>query len=823
MSTEVEQASRVEHGIQTNVTSTSSAAPTSSPKISKFAAKSGFVIPKNKLSGSLVPAFRGSKKPGGSDPISEENSKQTQRKTKWGPDMTQDAAVRKGLAAAYQTRVDQITKQLNSGIVDIEEDLSFASQTSGHESSRHSEKSEVLELERREAIGEILKLNPSYKAPANYKPLLREARVPVPVKDYPGFNFISLVYGPGSDTQKRLEKETGAKIRVFGTKSDMGKKEVTADESDNQNLYEELYVHVCADTYEKVDAAVSLIELLVTPVTVNPTVNSSSATTVSSDNVNAVHTSLGTPIPYIIPPPQVNQGVVQSVTGSAPVQPFGQFQSYPGPWFPTSSPLGFVTQQNFSAQIPSSHVQMSSASLNSNTSSFFGARPAGFGAVQNPSFVPSRPQPLLQQPYMPQAPLGYNSHPRNSPMPTLHPTPGQSNISAPPFSSNTPTALRPPQVIGPLVPPSAGQPTFSVQSANPSGSMTAWSQAPAGSNNPGQMTHSVGPLQRPPTTSQSTSPFSGTSGNMVSPMRTAFQPTPLQPSSLLPTSGPSAAPAMTRAMLPGVLSSPIMAAAPVPSSMPLTLTPPPHPQSGVQISGSATSPATTPKPLHPSSNDFTFQPNRPQNPAPQMTLRPNIQSAHNGMPPRNLNMHPPQAHQMSSFHQAVLNSAPPPVMQGFPRPQVINHINQPRAHMSSPAGNLSSPHGPPRHPAFPGAWPVSPPTSAPQMGMRNFSPGSQVMNAAGAFPFRPGNTQPQQNYPTRPRGDVFSPNQQFNGNLPFPPNRPSSNSFGRQQNYDPFSPTSVTPRPQSSVNPPQPRNQENDPEYEDLMASVGVK
>lgn len=535
----------------------------------------------------------------------------------------------------------------------------------------------------------------------------------------------------------------------------------------------------------------------------NPTVNPSSATTVSSDNVNAVHTSQGTPIPYIIPP-QANQGVVQSVTDSAPVQPFGQFQSYPGPWFPTSSPLGFVAQQN--------HVQMSSASLNSNMSSHFGARPAGFGAVQNPSFVPTRPRPLLQQPYMPQSPIGFNNHPRTLPMPTLHPTPGQSNISAPPFSGYTPTA-RPTHVIGPLVPPSAGPPTVPVQSANPSGSLTAWSQAPAGSNNPGQMTLSAGPPQRPPTTSQTTLPFNVTSGNMVSPMRTAFQP-----STLLSASGPSAAPAMTRAMLPGVLSSPVMAAAPVPSSMQLTLAPPPHPQSGVQISGSATSPATTPKPLHPSSNDFTFQPNRSQNPAPQVTLRPNIQSAHNVMPPRNLNMHPPRAHQMSSFHPPMQNSEPPPVMQSFPRPQVINHINQPRAHMSSPAGNLSSPHGPPRHPAFHSAWPVSPPTSASQMGMRNFSPGSQVMNAAGAFPFRPGNTQPQQNYPSRPRG-VFNPNQQFNGNLPFP----SSNSFGRPQNYDSFSPTSGPPRPQSSVNPSQPRNQENDPEYEDLMASVGVK
>ena len=93
MSTEVQQASRVDHGIQTNMTSTSSAAPTISPKISRFAAKSGFVIPKNKLLGSLVPAYRGSKKPEETAPISDESSKQTRRKTKWGPDQTQDADV----------------------------------------------------------------------------------------------------------------------------------------------------------------------------------------------------------------------------------------------------------------------------------------------------------------------------------------------------------------------------------------------------------------------------------------------------------------------------------------------------------------------------------------------------------------------------------------------------------------------------------------------------------------------------------------------------------------------------------------------------------
>lgn len=39
--------------------------------------------------------------------------------------------------------------------------------------------------------------------------------------------------------------------------------------SDIQGEYEKLYVHVSADTFEKVDAAVAVIELLVTSVSVS--------------------------------------------------------------------------------------------------------------------------------------------------------------------------------------------------------------------------------------------------------------------------------------------------------------------------------------------------------------------------------------------------------------------------------------------------------------------------------------------------------------------------------------------------------------------------
>lgn len=94
----------------------SSAAPTSGQKLSIFAAKSGFVIPKNKLSGSLVPIFRGAKKHGVTGAINEESSKQIERKTKWGPDLALDAAVMRGKALALQ---------VTSGILSNNTPLSF--------------------------------------------------------------------------------------------------------------------------------------------------------------------------------------------------------------------------------------------------------------------------------------------------------------------------------------------------------------------------------------------------------------------------------------------------------------------------------------------------------------------------------------------------------------------------------------------------------------------------------------------------------------------------------------------------------------------------
>lgn len=73
-----------------------------SPKVSMMV-KAGlnFVIPKNKLSGAMIPVNKNSTKWEPMDAKKEE-PKPPARKTKWGPDLTQDPSVKRGRALALQ-------------------------------------------------------------------------------------------------------------------------------------------------------------------------------------------------------------------------------------------------------------------------------------------------------------------------------------------------------------------------------------------------------------------------------------------------------------------------------------------------------------------------------------------------------------------------------------------------------------------------------------------------------------------------------------------------------------------------------------------------
>eukprot|EP00850_Spirogloea_muscicola_P013764 SM000095S24978 [mRNA] locus=s95:252449:256247:- [translate_table: standard] len=173
-----------------------------------------------------------------------------------------------------QTRAEQIATQLEMGGLDLGDDEAARSPSppptydaaGQRTNTREARKREELEQERREAIGECMALNPAYKPPAGYRPVVKEAKLYIPVKDYPGYNFIGLILGPRGNTQKRMEQETGTKIAIRGKGANKEGKAGRRDAKTIEAESDHLHVHVTADTLEKVDAAVALIEPLLHPI-----------------------------------------------------------------------------------------------------------------------------------------------------------------------------------------------------------------------------------------------------------------------------------------------------------------------------------------------------------------------------------------------------------------------------------------------------------------------------------------------------------------------------------------------------------------------------
>ncbi|KAG8064336.1 hypothetical protein GUJ93_ZPchr0004g40228 [Zizania palustris] len=126
---------------------------------------------------------------------------------------------------------------------------------------------ERLNRERQEIISQLIRRNPAFKPPADYRPPKLQKKLYIPMKEYPGYNFIGLIIGPRGNTQKRMEKETGAKIVIRGKGSVkegklLQKRDMKPDPSEN----EDLHVLVEADTQEALDAAAGMVEKLLTPV-----------------------------------------------------------------------------------------------------------------------------------------------------------------------------------------------------------------------------------------------------------------------------------------------------------------------------------------------------------------------------------------------------------------------------------------------------------------------------------------------------------------------------------------------------------------------------
>ncbi|CAI5448442.1 unnamed protein product [Caenorhabditis angaria] len=84
--------------------------------------------------------------------------------------------------------------------------------------TREVRKRQELEQTRHEKIQALLKINPAFKPPADYRPpnIRLHDKVFIPQEQFPEVNFVGLLIGPRGNTLKALEAETGAKIIIRG-------------------------------------------------------------------------------------------------------------------------------------------------------------------------------------------------------------------------------------------------------------------------------------------------------------------------------------------------------------------------------------------------------------------------------------------------------------------------------------------------------------------------------------------------------------------------------------------------------------------------------
>ena len=103
---------------------------------------------------------------------------------------------------------------------------------------------------RQDLIEEMIKADPTYRPPPDYKPRKKERKIFIPQQDYPGYNFIGLIIGPRGNTQKRMQKETNTKIAIRGRGS--VKEGAARDPKYDYGEEEELHVLITGDTQDDV-------------------------------------------------------------------------------------------------------------------------------------------------------------------------------------------------------------------------------------------------------------------------------------------------------------------------------------------------------------------------------------------------------------------------------------------------------------------------------------------------------------------------------------------------------------------------------------------
>lgn len=134
--------------------------------------------------------------------------------------------------------------------------------------TREERVKQSLVRERQDIIGKLMQTGSGFKPPSDYKQTKLMKKLYVPTREYPGYNFIGLIIGPRGNTQKRMERETGAKIALRGKgsvkegRTNQNALQGRVDPTEN----EDLHVVVTCDNEDGLNRAVEMVEQLLVPV-----------------------------------------------------------------------------------------------------------------------------------------------------------------------------------------------------------------------------------------------------------------------------------------------------------------------------------------------------------------------------------------------------------------------------------------------------------------------------------------------------------------------------------------------------------------------------
>lgn len=177
---------------------------------------------------------------------------------------------------AIQVRLDEINRKLRMGdIVPPERERSPSPPPTYDLYGRRNNTREMryrkkLEEERIRLVERQMKVDPTFRPPAEYQAAKRSMRptekVYLPVREFPEINFFGLLVGPRGNTLKKMESQSGAKIHIRGRGSVKHGKGAGGGGAEE----EDMHCIVTADTERQVKHCIKLINEVVSTAASTP-------------------------------------------------------------------------------------------------------------------------------------------------------------------------------------------------------------------------------------------------------------------------------------------------------------------------------------------------------------------------------------------------------------------------------------------------------------------------------------------------------------------------------------------------------------------------